>query len=111
MEKESIEWAWGNVIPGVSLRSTPRLLMLSPLGFGEGEGVILFFRGCRVRVLGWGFPWPRWGQGERKRCSFFHAAASFGGWVAWMRWNQGLIGTLWSAEARMGKPVETGWGS
>ena len=51
------------------------------------------------------------GGGERKRCGFFRAAASFGGWAVWMRWNQGLIGTLWSAEARMGKPVETGWGS
>jgi len=59
--------------------------MLSPSGFGEGEGLILRCRGCRVWVLGWGFPLPRWGRGTRTHCSFSHRATSFGGWAAFRR--------------------------
>ena len=44
------------------------------------------------------------GQGERKRCSFFHAAAGFGGWVALGRCDPG------GRSARGGR-LKPGWGS
>ena len=67
--------------------------------------------GRGVRILGWGFPRPRWGWGNVSVAVFFTPRPALVGGPPGGDVTRGLIGTLWLAEARMGKPVETGWGS
>ena len=60
--------------------------------------------GRGVRVLGWGFPMPRWGRGNVSVAVFLTAGASFGGWAAWRRWDPGV-------RSARGGWLKPGWGS